>query len=250
MAVQIDGRVGPCDAGPLGMSIGSAEARHVLDRHLDLQLQRLAAPASTMVIGAVGAVVAGAPANSCAISLRRSVGRGRSAGRRFVRGVRARSASAARGRRRGRRRRPACPRARRENRATSSSGRCVADRPMRCSGPLGQRLEPLHRQRQVGAALGRHQRVDLVDDQRVEAAERLARVRGQQQIQRLRRRDDDVGRLAQEAGALAGRRVAGADQDARARARVAAPRRGLAMPAIGARRLRSTSTASALSGDT
>ena len=54
-------------------------------------------------------------------------------------------------------------------RATSSSGRCVADSPMRCSGAAaGERFEPLERQREVRAALGRHQRVDLVDDHRID----------------------------------------------------------------------------------
>ena len=100
-------------------------------------------------------------------------------------------------------------------RATSSSGRCVADRPMRCGGRSQQRLEPLERQRQVRAALGRHQRVDLVDDDRVDRAQRLARVRRQQQVERLRRGDQDVGRLALEPRALGLRRVAGADRDRR-----------------------------------
>ena len=39
-------------------------------------------------------------------------------------------------------------------RATSSSGRWVADSPMRCGGALGEPLEPLERQGQVGAPLG------------------------------------------------------------------------------------------------
>ena len=99
------------------------------------------------------------------------------------------------------------------NRATSSSGRCVADSPMRCSGRRGERLEPLERQREVRAALGRDERVDLVDDHGVDRAQRLARVRGEQQVERLGRRDQDVGRLALEPRALGGRRVAGADGD-------------------------------------
>ena len=60
-------------------------------------------------------------------------------------------------------------------RATSSSGRCVADRPMRCGGRVGDLLEPFERQRQVGAALGGGQGVDLVDDDGLDADERLAR---------------------------------------------------------------------------
>ena len=92
--------------------------------------------------------------------------------------------------------------------------------------PRGQLLEPFERQRQVGAALGRHQRVDLVDDHRVDRAQRFARVRGQQQIERLGRGDQDVGRLALEAGALGRRRVAGADGNRRdvVRRRRAPPR--------------------------
>ncbi len=116
---------------------------------------------------------------------------------------------------------------------------------------LAARREPLERQREVRAALGRHQRVDLVDDDRVDAAQRLAGVRGQQQVERFGRRDQDVGRLALKARALGLRRVAGADRDRRRRRRcrrVASATR--AMPASGARRLRSTSTASALSGET
>ena len=129
--------------------------------------------------------------------------------------------------------------------AASPTGRCAA------AGVAQMRLEPLERERQVRAALGRHQRVDLVDDDRLDRAQRLARVRGQQQVERLRRGDQDVGRLALKARALGLRRVAGADGDGRGDER---RRRGrsaaCAMPASGARRLRSTSTASALSGET
>ena len=63
----------------------------------------------------------------------------------------------------------------------------------------------------MGAALGRHHRVDLVEDHRVDVAQDVAGVGRQQQVQRLRRRDQDVGRAALEACALGGRRVAGAD---------------------------------------
>ena len=75
--------------------------------------------------------------------------------------------------------------------------------------------------------------------------------RGEQQEQRLGRGDQDVGRRAGERPALVGRGVAGAhaDRDVGRRLR----RAGAAacrMPASGARRLRSTSTASALSGET
>ena len=53
---------------------------------------------------------------------------------------------------------------------------------------------------------------------------------GQQQIQRLRRRDQDVGGLALEAGALDRRRVAGADGHRRDAMRVAARRRAVGDP--------------------
>ena len=51
------------------------------------------------------------------------------------------------------------------NRATSSSGRWVADSPMRCGRTVSvEPLQPLQRQRQVGAPLGGRHGVDLVDD--------------------------------------------------------------------------------------
>ena len=78
---------------------------------------------------------------------------------------------------------------------------------------LGQRLQPLQRQRQVRAALRPGDGVDLIDDQRLDVAEGLARPRGQHQVERLRRRDQDVGRVAQHRRAFLLRRVAGADAD-------------------------------------
>ena len=70
------------------------------------------------------------------------------------------------------------------------------------------------------AAFGRHQCVDLVDDDRVDRTERVAGVRGQQQVERFGRRDQDVGRVAHEAGAFLLRRVAGPDRDLRSVERV------------------------------
>jgi len=55
--------------------------------------------------------------------------------------------------------------------------------------------------------------MDLVDDDRIDRAERMTGVRGQQQVERLWRRDQDVRRLTQEPGALDGRCVAGTDRD-------------------------------------
>ena len=100
--------------------------------------------------------------------------------------------------------------ARRGSAATADSGRCVADRPIRCGGCRGQRLEPLQRQRQVRAALGAGQRVDLVDDDPLHVAQRLACLRGEDEVERLGRGDEDVRRLLAEGPPLLCRGVAGA----------------------------------------
>ena len=164
------------------------QPRHVLDRHFDRQLQRLLRAGVDDGDRAV-ADFALMVANSSAMPVSASVDFRRCAGARST-----------------------PPR----NRATSSSGRCVADSPIRCSGRVAERGQPLDRQREMGAALGRHQRVNLVDDDRVDGAERLARVRREEQIQRFGRRDEDVGRLALKSGPFALRRVAGPDGDRRA----------------------------------
>ncbi len=75
---------------------------------------------------------------------------------------------------------------------------------------LGECLEPLERQRHVCAALGAGEGVDLVDDHPLDAAQRLARLRGEQQVERLGRGDQDVRRPLAERAPLLGRRVAGA----------------------------------------
>ena len=65
------------------------------------------------------------------------------------------------------------------------------------------------------AALRAGDGVHLVDDHGLDPAQRLARLRGQHQEERLRRRDQDVGRLLAAAPrALLRRRVARADADA------------------------------------
>ncbi len=90
-----------------------------------------------------------------------------------------------------------------------------------------QMVEPLQREHQVGAALGGGDRVDLVDDHRLDARQRLAGRRGQHQVERLGRGDQDVGRVPAHRGALALRRVAGAhrhrDVAVGVRSRPAAP---------------------------
>ncbi len=108
-------------------------------------------------------------------------------------------------------------------RAISSSGRWVADRPMRWGGAVADCSQPLERERQVRAALGGGERVDLVDDHRLDAAQRLARRRGEHQVERLGRGDEDVGRVADQLAAVVGRGVAGAHADGRLAERLAQP---------------------------
>ncbi len=76
----------------------------------------------------------------------------------------------------------------------------------------GESLEPLDGQCQVRAALRPRHSVHLVQDQRPNARQGLTRARGQQQEERLRRRDQQVGRVPQHRGALLLRRVAGPDR--------------------------------------
>ena len=76
-------------------------------------------------------------------------------------------------------------------------------------------LDPLERQGEVRPALGRDQRVNLVEDDRVQRAQRFPRIRGQQEIQGFGRRDQDVRGLALEPGALRRRRVPCADRNRR-----------------------------------
>ena len=68
-------------------------------------------------------------------------------------------------------------------------------------GPLEQRVEALERQREVRAALGAGDGVHLVDDHGLDAAQRLAGLRGEHQEQRLGRGDEDVRRSASRATA-------------------------------------------------
>jgi hypothetical protein len=85
---------------------------------------------------------------------------------------------------------------------------------------VGQALE---RQRQVRAALGGHQRVDLVDDHGLDPAQRVAGLGREHEVERLGRGDEDVGRVADELAAHVGRRVAGAQPDGGLAERLAQP---------------------------
>ncbi len=80
--------------------------------------------------------------------------------------------------------------------------------------PGHQGLQALERQGQVRAALGVRHRVDLIHDHRLHPGQHLARLRGQDQVQRLRRRDQDVRRVADHRRALARGGVARADAHA------------------------------------
>ena len=99
------------------------------------------------------------------------------------------------------------------NRATSSVGRTVADSPIRWAGFGEQRVEPLEGDREVGATFRAGDRVHLVDDDRLDALQRLAGPAGQHEEQRLGGRDQDVGWSGREGTALVGRCVARADAD-------------------------------------
>ncbi len=81
--------------------------------------------------------------------------------------------------------------------------------------PPGEGFEPFERQGEVASALVAHDRVDLVDDHgRDRAQHRAPALAAEQDVERFRRRDEDVRRPADHRGALGGRRVSRADEDA------------------------------------
>ena len=81
--------------------------------------------------------------------------------------------------------------------------------------PRRERRQALEGEREVGAALGRRQGVDLVDDHRLDAAQRLALPGAEDQVERLGGRDQDLGGVARLGAALPRRRVAGAQRHPR-----------------------------------
>jgi hypothetical protein len=85
-------------------------------------------------------------------------------------------------------------------------------------GLVDEPREPLEGEGEVGAALRPGDRVHLVEDHGLDPTQRLARLRRQEQEQRLGGRDEDVRRRPQHPAALLGRRVAGADGDGELRA--------------------------------
>ena len=98
--------------------------------------------------------------------------------------------------------------------------------------PLGrlveQRVEPLEGEREVGAALGAGDGVHLVEDHRLDAGERLAGLRGEDEEQRLGRGDEHVGGRAGEGAPLAGGGVAGPHRHGDVGRRQAEPGGGVA----------------------
>ncbi len=78
---------------------------------------------------------------------------------------------------------------------------------------FGQAIEALEAERKVGTALGARDGMDLIDDDRVDIAQRLARLRREHEEERLRRGDEDVGGCGEHSTPILGRRVAGAHPD-------------------------------------
>jgi hypothetical protein len=114
-----------------------------------------------------------------------------------------------------------------------------------------ERVEALEAQREVCAPLVADDRVDLVDDHGVDACEPFARPRrGQQDVERLGRRDEDVRRALRHLRALARGGVAGADADADRRELEPLGRSSATSSARGPSRFFATSFDSAFSGDT
>ncbi len=91
--------------------------------------------------------------------------------------------------------------------------------------PSRRFLEPLEGERQMGAALRPHENVDLVDDHHLDRREEGPRLRRQDEEERFRGRDQDVGRLAGHAHPLGLWRIAGSDRELGDVARFAPPAR-------------------------
>ena len=76
-------------------------------------------------------------------------------------------------------------------------------------------LEPLEREREVGASLRSGNRVDFVDDHRIDVSQRLTSRRGEHQVERFGCRDEEVGGISHELSTLVGGGVTGAHPDGR-----------------------------------
>ena len=97
-------------------------------------------------------------------------------------------------------------------------------------GRAQQGVQPIERHGEMRPPLGAGDRVDLVHDHRLDAPQRLPRRGRQQQEQRLRRRDQDVGRRPPEPSPLVGRGVARPHGHRDLRTRQAQPRRRMPDP--------------------
>ena len=115
---------------------------------------------------------------------------------------------------------------------------------------LGDCLQPLEAEHQVGAALGGGHRVDLVDDDRVHVDQRAAHLAGEHQVQALGRGDEQVDRAPRQRLTIL-RRLVSPVRMATVGSTNGTPSRSAAsrMPISGERRFFSTSNASARSGE-
>ncbi len=91
-----------------------------------------------------------------------------------------------------------------------------------------QGVQSFQAEREVGAALGAGHGVHLVQDDGLDAPQRFPCGRGEQQEERFRRGDQDVGRVPGEGTALLGRGVARPDAHPDLRTRQPQPGRGMA----------------------
>ena len=115
----------------------------------------------------------------------------------------------------------------------ASSGRCVADSPIRCMGGASAGRRRSSRSRlsaRWAPRLRARDRVDLVDDDVLDAAEDLAGLARQHQVQRFGRRDEDVGRVAGDLAPVLAGRVTGAAGDGDLRRGFAEPLRRMPDP--------------------
>ena len=100
---------------------------------------------------------------------------------------------------------------------------------------MHQVVEPLQGQRQMRSPLGLGDRVDLVDDHRLDPGEDLAHVGGEHQVERLGGGDEDVGRGFRHRPPFFLRGVAGAQADRDLGADPAQRRPQVALDVVGER---------------
>ncbi len=217
MAVQMELRTGPCAAGPEGISMGSP-MRAMSSTGTSIRSSSVRRePASTMVTGRQTGASAG-PANSVrssssAVSVPGAGEPGSLPSRDEVSRTSAPGTTAP-------------PR----KRATSSSGRCVADSPMRCSfRPARCSSRSSDRARCAPRLVGTTAWISsTMTVSTLLSASRALDVK--QEIERLGRGDENVGRLALEPRPVPRRGVARPHRDRREDVRVAASGRQVCHP--------------------